>query len=193
VKAWKELKKWHDPRYYFGLGFSTDMNGFAHQGGPRPDDAKSSPVVYPYRSFDGAVTLDKQKSGEKVFDVNVDGTAHYGLYPDRMEDIRRFGGQEVYDDLVRSAENYLQMWERAQGVPAPDCRSARRRFTRRGLSGLRIGLDPEQTLLRAGQPQKRPGRVWTYCAKGTGKRAGEIKVVFTPARATPLRASAAAP
>jgi hypothetical protein len=191
VKAWQELRKEFDPRFYRGLGFSTDMNGFAHQGGTR-ENVKEKPLVYPFKSFDGAVTLDKQKSGEKVFDLNVDGTAHFGLYPDRMEDIRVVGGQEVFDDLVRSAENYLQMWERAEGVPGPDCRSARRRFTPRRLSGIQIGLTPEALLRAAGQPQSRPGRVWTYCAKGTGSRAGEIKAVFTPEGRVGLVASNAA-
>jgi hypothetical protein len=191
VKAWKDLQPMENPTYYGGIGFSTDMNGFAHQGGVR-EDVSSKPLVYPFKSFDGAVTLDKQKSGEKTFDLNADGTAHFGLYPDRMEDIKVVGGQEVFDDLVRSAENYLQMWERAEGVAAPDCRSARRRFTRSRLSGVRIGLDAVGLLRSAGQPQSRPGRVWTYCAKGTGQRAGEIKAVFTPEGRVGLVASTAA-
>jgi hypothetical protein len=191
IKQWRELVKEKQPDYYWGVGFSTDMNGFAHQGLSRAD-AGEKPLVYPFKSFDGAVTLDKQVSGEKVFDLNKDGTAHFGLYPDRMEDIRIVGGQEVYEDLVRSAESYLQMWERANGIPAPTCRSARRRFTSRRLSGIEIGLSPEALLKAAGQPQKRPGRVWTYCAKGTGARAGEIKAVFTPRGRVGLVASTAA-
>jgi hypothetical protein len=191
IKQWQQLKQWANPNYYFGVGFSTDMNGFAHQGLSRAD-AGEKPLDYPFKSFDGAVTLDKQVSGEKVFDLNKDGTAHFGMYPDRMEDIRVVGGQEVYDDLVRSAEGYLQMWERANGVPEATCRSARRRFTSKRLSGIQIGLAPEQLLKAAGQPQRRPGRVWTYCAKGTGKRAGAIKAVFTPRARVGLIASNAA-
>ena len=90
------------------------MNGFAHQGDPR----KGGDVTYPFKSFDGRQTIDKQGSGQRVYDINVDGVAHYGLFPDWVEDLRHIGGQEVVDDLGRGAEAYLQMWERAAGRAA---------------------------------------------------------------------------
>jgi hypothetical protein len=70
--------------------------------------------VYPFKSYDGRVTFDRQISGERVFDLNVDGVAHYGLYPDYIQDIRmQPGGEEAVQYLFRSAEAYLQMWERS--------------------------------------------------------------------------------
>ena len=114
--AWRETKQQRDPRFYWGIGWGADMNGFASQGGPRA----GGNVSYPFRSFDG-LTVDRQRSGQRVYDINVDGMAHYGLFPDWVEDLRLLAGQEVVDDLGRGAEAYLQMWERAVGVPATRC------------------------------------------------------------------------
>ncbi|MDP9383819.1 MAG: Coagulation factor 5/8 type domain-containing protein, partial [Actinomycetota bacterium] len=78
LEEWKALKPHRNQRYLYGIGWSTDMNGFAAQGGPRPGNEKN-PVVYPFRSLDGSTTLDRQKSGTRTYDLNKDGTAHFGL------------------------------------------------------------------------------------------------------------------
>ena len=67
-----------------------------------------NPVTYPFKSFDGKVTIDKQRSGQRVYDINVDGVAHYGLYPDWVEDLRKQAGEEIVDDLA--------------AAPRPTCR-----------------------------------------------------------------------
>nr|MDQ4041036.1 Coagulation factor 5/8 type domain-containing protein [Actinomycetota bacterium] len=113
AQAWRETREHRDPRFYWGIGWGADMNGFAHQGEPRKGP---HPVTYPFKSFDGSVTLDKQRSGQRVYDINVDGVAHYGLYPDFIEDLRVLAGEEIIEDLARGPEAYLQMWERAVGV-----------------------------------------------------------------------------
>jgi hypothetical protein len=100
--------------------------------------------------------------------------AHYGLFPDWVEDLRHIGGQGVVDDLGRGAEAYLQMWERARGVPPTRCQPAKGRVTRRGLTRVRLGASADALLRRAGQPRRR-GRVWTWCAPG-----GRISAVLTP-------------
>ncbi|HEX8101091.1 MAG TPA: Coagulation factor 5/8 type domain-containing protein [Solirubrobacteraceae bacterium] len=188
IEEWKSLKPMRNQRFLYGTGWSTDMNGFAAQGPPRPGNDKN-PVVYPFKSLDGSTTLDRQKTGTRTWDLNKDGTAHFGLYPDRIEDVRIVGGQEVADDLLNGSEAYLQMWERAEGVHGPECRAAQRRFLTRGLGEIRLGMDPEQLLRSAGQPQSRPGRLWTYCAGGT--RGGEVKVLLTQAGRVQLVASTA--
>ena len=54
-------------------------------------------------------------AGERVFDLNVDGLAHYGLLPDLLQDMRNIGTPEAdVQSLLYSAEDYLQMWERAE-------------------------------------------------------------------------------
>jgi hypothetical protein len=188
LSTWKDLRAWRNPHYFFGTGFSTDMNGFAAQGGPREDAARNG-VVYPFKSLDGSTMVDRQKVGSRTYDINKDGTAHFGLYPDRIEDIRRLGGEEPARDLLNGAEAYLQMWERAYGVPGPKCRAAQRRFISTGLGEARIGMDPERLLRSAGQPDDRPGRVWTYCVRGA--RGGKVKVVFDPGGHVALVASTA--
>ena len=193
VEEWRALKAIDfDERYYFGLGVGTDVNGFHSLGGPR-DDADKNPVQYPFKSFDGAVTIDRQRMGERVYDVNKDGMAHFGLLPDWLEDIRKLAGQPIVDDMNRGAEAYLQVWERAVGVPSRRCFEARRRFRRGGLAPAALGSNPEELLRSAGQPVRRPGRVWRFCGKGRdGRPAGRVTTVMTPRGRLALVASTGA-
>ncbi|GGX84860.1 hypothetical protein GCM10010515_60360 [Streptomyces fructofermentans] len=96
-------------KYGVGYGYGTDMNGVG--GWPAPRGANTSnPVRYPFRSADGGSVIERQTTGERTWDINTDGAAHYGLVPDWLEDIRTVGGQEVVDDLFRGAESYLDTW-----------------------------------------------------------------------------------
>ncbi len=102
----------------FGLGYGADMNGFAAQGGPRscqPPSTLRSPTRS-RRPIQPGVTIHQQRSGTRVYDINADGVAHYGLYPDWIEDVRILGGPEIIDDMAGGAEAYLRMWERAAGT-----------------------------------------------------------------------------
>ena len=175
VKQWKTLKPMRDERFFWGIGWGADMNGFGAQGPPRT--GAKDPVKYPFKSFDGAVTLDKPKTGERTWDINVDGVAHYGLYPDWVEDLRMQAGDEIVDDLTRGAEAYLQMWERAVGVAAPTARSPRAALTARGLGNVRLGDSYVEALKRAGQPAERNSRVWTWAV--AGRHGGKVVAVLT--------------
>ena len=95
--------------YGVGYGYGTDMNGVGGWPAPRGADAPNA-VTYPFRSVDGGSVLDRQTAGERTWDLNTDGAAHYGLVPDWIEDIRRVGGQHVVDDLFKGAESYLDTW-----------------------------------------------------------------------------------
>jgi hypothetical protein len=110
VSQWKQLRELDGGGDGFALGYGSDVNGLGSQGGPRDGDR---PVRYPFKSFDGSVTFDAQRSGERVFDINSDGLAHHGLYPDWIEDLRRIEGDDIVEDLSQGAEAYLRMWERA--------------------------------------------------------------------------------
>jgi hypothetical protein len=187
VREWKKLKVERDPRYYWGIGWGADMNGFGNQGPPRHG---KDPVRYPFTSWDGKVTLDRQKTGVRTFDINTDGVAHYGLYPDWVEDLRMQAGDAIVNDLARGAEAYLQMWERAVGVaPSDTCRQARLRFTDAGQGEVKIATTAEEVLRGAGQPRSRGGRVWRYCV--TGKAGGRVSVVYTKAGTSGLIVSTA--
>jgi hypothetical protein len=161
VKEWKEIKPKRNPKFFFGFGYGADMNGFGAQGPPRGADVKN-PVKYPFKSFDGGVTIDKQRSGERTWDINVDGVAHYGLYPDWIEDLRMLAGDEIVDDMARGSEAYLQMWERTVGVPITPYHHSRAKVTRSGIGRVHLGDMPVSVLKRAGQPAVRGDRAWTY-------------------------------
>jgi microsomal dipeptidase-like Zn-dependent dipeptidase len=180
VHQWTHLRDAYSGRQYFGVGYGADMNGFGAQGGPRGAGV-ANPVRYPFESFDGRVTIDRQTSGERVFDINTDGVAHYGLYPDWVEDLRMLAGERIVRDMGRGAEAYLQMWERATGIPEVSCNRLRQRFlTPRGFAGrVQLGQGPRRVLERAGQPLRRT-RTWTWCAASrgaAGKQAGKPRVV----------------
>jgi hypothetical protein len=51
--------------------------------------------------------------GQRIFDFNEDGLAHYGLLPDLLQDLKDLGDDDI-QTLFRSAEGYLQMWEKVE-------------------------------------------------------------------------------
>jgi len=179
VKAWREIKPKRVKKFFFGFGYGADANGFGHQGHPR----ENGNVKYPFKSWDGKVTIGRQKSGDKEFDINRDGVAHYGLYPDWIEDLRLQAGKQIVNDMARGSEAYLQMWERATGIPGPRCRYARGAFKRRGLAWARLNDSTARLLKRAGQPQRR-SRAWDYCVRGKhGPHKRVVAVMTRKARA----------
>jgi hypothetical protein len=177
VKAWKRLRSQRDPQYLYGIGYGADMNGFSASAGPIGDEVK---IDYPFKTIDGNVTIQKQKSGERTFDINEDGISHYGLFPDWVEALRKLGGEQIADDMANGAEAYLQMWERAEGIPGPRCRSRTARLRSQGVRRITVGLPHGAFLRRAGQPQQRRGRVWRWCLNKRNIEKVRITAVLTP-------------
>jgi hypothetical protein len=171
IHQWQHLRDFYRQggTQYFGVGWGADMNGFGAQGMPRGADVEN-PVSYPFKSFDGTATIDQQVSGQRAFDINTDGVAHYGLYPDWVEDLRMQAGDRIVRDLGRGAEAYLEMWERADGIQGVRCDKWRQRFlTPKGFNRrLELGMSARRALERAGQPVSRT-RTWRYCANGRRK------------------------
>jgi microsomal dipeptidase-like Zn-dependent dipeptidase len=71
-----------------------------------------------------ADALEPYRMGDRVFDYNTDGLAHYGLLPDFLQDLRNVElPAAAFDALFSSAEHYTQTWEKAQRIsgssPAP--------------------------------------------------------------------------
>ncbi|MFD4421185.1 discoidin domain-containing protein [Agromyces sp. NPDC058484] len=96
-------------QYDKGYGFGLDFNGVGGHPGP---GSTSATVSYPFTSADGGVSIDRQVSGERTFDINADGFVHAGLLPDYVEQLRVAGGGEaLIDSLMRGPESYLQTWE----------------------------------------------------------------------------------
>jgi hypothetical protein len=169
VTKWRKHREWADPRYYFGLGFGSDINGLGAQGNPRGADV-ANPVTYPFTGL-GGVTVRKQVSGERVYDINVDGVSHYGLYPDWIEDLRKVAGADgdkIVADMARGAEAYLQTWERAYGIEPDSCRNPDRQASvTAALGQVTPGMTSRQVLATLGQPYSRLGDQFGYCLLGT--------------------------
>jgi len=178
VNEWKRLRAMRDPRYLFGMGFGSDMNGVAKQPAPRPDNTTVQPVTYPYRSFDGKQTVNQQVSGKRTWDFNKEGVPQYGTYLDWIQELRNRTNDEITPDLARGAEAYLQMWERAEGIALQRAQPARARFTARGLGDVRLGGSAEALLRAAGQPPVRGANVWRFDVQEREGRRGTITALL---------------
>lgn len=110
VDEWERESPLRD-RYGKAYAFGTDMNGV---GGTNPAGS-GAPVTYPFTSFDGGSTLERQTTGEKTWDINQHGVAHYGLVPDWVEELRQTAGQDIVDDLAGGAQMYLDTWGDTRG------------------------------------------------------------------------------
>ncbi|MBK8254327.1 MAG: membrane dipeptidase [Polyangiaceae bacterium] len=54
-------------------------------------------------------------AGQRIFDVNIDGVAHYGMIPDALQDMKNIGTHtRDLQTLLYSAHDYITMWERAE-------------------------------------------------------------------------------
>jgi hypothetical protein len=176
VAKWQRHLTWADPRFYWGMGFGADINGFGAQGDPRGADAEH-PVEYPFTGL-GGVTVEKQVSGERIYDINTDGVAHYGLYPDWIEDLRRQGGDAIADDMARGSEAYLQMWERAVGISNDACRQPSVLKPDSTVLNLPRGTSATDVLKRAGIPHARLSSTYVYCTKASSGAVQKIRVEF---------------
>jgi microsomal dipeptidase-like Zn-dependent dipeptidase len=108
-----------------GVGFGTDFNGFAGQPGPRfgkhacgdrGTSDRRAELSYPFADYWGESTP-CTRAGDRDFDFNRDGLAHYGLLPDLIADLSRVGGSDdAIDALFSSARAYVEMWDRAESL-----------------------------------------------------------------------------
>ncbi len=181
VEKWRKHVGWADPRYYFGIGFGADINGLGAQGDPRGANVPNK-VTYPFTGL-GGVTVKKQTAGQRVWDINKDGVAQYGLYPDWVEDLTKVAGKDgdaIFDDMARGAEAYLQMWERAEGIAPDSCRNAGlRKPVSKVRKLLRKGMTTQQVMRKVGQPFTRSATTYGFCAKAPGRKKVRMTVTFS--------------
>jgi len=97
-----------------GVGIGVDMGGLAFMANPTGNSAG-----YPFTSEFGVVFDRQGMQGKRVFDLAVDGVAHYGMLAEHVALVRAEAHQAdkdyVYHALMNSAEAYVAMWERACG------------------------------------------------------------------------------
>jgi hypothetical protein len=161
ISQWQASRQIRNKRFYNGTGFGygADMNGLAEQSQP----TSGSPIAYPFKSYDGRVTFTRETWGQRVFDLNKDGVANYGMYPDWLQELQVLAGRPILTDMFRGAEAYLEMWERTYGVPVEHCLSSAE------IGRIRKRQSFQTVLYKAGQPLSRGGQTYTYCVANGGR------------------------
>ena len=110
------LRAYDRGRETAGVAFGSDTGGFSSLPGP-PEAGHE--VAYPFDGYRSDVEFHRQVSGERAFDLNFDGVAHYGLFADLLATMRSEpGGAAATRTLYGSAEAYLQSWSAARELPA---------------------------------------------------------------------------
>ena len=109
------------------------------------------------------------------------------MYADWLHQLQLAGGTPLMNDMFQGAEAYLEMWERADGVPPTRCLTPTDRLDAHRHRADPPGRDHAQALLyRAGQPVSRPGRSYRTacpvaaalrCEAGVSTRVGRISKV----------------
>lgn len=100
-----------DHPYWIGVGIGTDVQGMCPQGNaPQGIDVYGAEGFF--TSFDGNVEFTMQQTGNRAFNFNEEGRAHYGLIADWIEAVRQ-DNPGALESIMNSAEAYLRMWERA--------------------------------------------------------------------------------
>ncbi|MFN8298919.1 MAG: membrane dipeptidase [Chitinophagales bacterium] len=108
VKNFKEVVRVME---YSHVAIGTDVGGFS----ALPQRDTTVTLVY---DSDFA----RCKTGNRTWDINTDGVAHYGLWPDYIKTWKLAGmNQQEMDVFMSSAEHFTQMWEK--------CESRKRQLT----------------------------------------------------------------
>ncbi len=76
----------------------------------------------PAQLVSGLPPLNASVTGNRTFDLNYDGLAHYGMLPDMLQDTRVVGmTQEQLGPMFQGAEAIVQTWEKACRFPGAAC------------------------------------------------------------------------
>lgn len=104
-----------DNHFEVGIGIGSDVQGVTGQS---TGDSNYTPD-YPFQSYDGKVTFYPPKTGNREFDFNKEGIAHYGLFAEWVDNLKQVSearNDDSFEIFMNSAEAYLQMWERAEAA-----------------------------------------------------------------------------
>jgi hypothetical protein len=157
----------------------------SRQAGPAAARRRAEPGHVPLQVLRRLVTFERQLSGERTFDINKEGVAHYGLYADWFEDLRRSPATRS-SPTCPGRDSYLRTWERRSGSrPRPAATAAA--LTKSGMGLTRIGIPsssccatrpadlahrPLLALVRRGPRQRRPARAHGVHAGGDRRARG---------------------
>ena len=141
--------------------------------------ARRHRVTYPFKSYDGKVTFDRQRTGDRVFDYAKEGVAHYGLYADWVEEVRKLGGDA--DRCTTCGTRPRPTWtcgSAPTACPAPPA-ARRPRSAQPGCPDQARRVGRRAADVAAGQPQQR-ARAWSWCVDGAGNAAAADVAVLSP-------------
>ena len=129
-KTWAQMYQYAVDTMHGPVAMGSDFNGVAGHVGPRfgfdacgqdrnersAQGRSNTKLQYPF-SLPGFGSFDKQVTGMRTFDFNVDGLAHIGLLPDMVADLKKIGMTDTdLDPLFHSASGFVDTWDRAQGT-----------------------------------------------------------------------------
>jgi len=105
-----------------GIAVGSDFNGFAGVPAPlfsrldeQPADSDINQVSYPVTSPVTGQTIERCRSGHRAFDINYDGFAHIGLWPDFVAELHALGLRDTQlSPLTWSADAYVDAWSIAE-------------------------------------------------------------------------------
>ena len=138
VKEWQKYRPQETP-YDFGWGYGADLGGLSHQPDAAADGEHHLPVQ---AATTGEVTFQRQRTGERTFDYNKEGVAHYGLYADWFEDLAPGRRQRARATTCGTAPRPTSRCGSARsGIPTRDCAISHGALTSRGLARVRLGAD----------------------------------------------------
>ena len=141
--------------YFFGWGYGADLGGLAKQGAP--------PGGGPTRDHLSVQVARRRDHGRPA----ADGRPHLRLLQGGRRPIRPLrrlvrqvgkpAARRSPRTCCRGPEAYLEMWERAVGVPASRCKAAARHLTRNGSAACVSGSTRASCCARrpAAPPQAR--------------------------------------
>ena len=106
-----------------GVALGTDMNGFSPQipfaaVAPRYPVTVASRFGSPPPAFPPP-PLAKFQLGSRVYELQKDGLAHYGMLPDFLQavsELREMEPERALDAVYRSAGDVVEMWEKAEAA-----------------------------------------------------------------------------
>lgn len=98
------------------VAMGTDVDGFERLPTHTMVGAEASYAFYTRFLSESGITT-KQITGNRTWDYVLEGgVSHYGLMPEFLFDVKTStNGAEVFDHLMRSAEDFTRMWEKAEG------------------------------------------------------------------------------
>jgi microsomal dipeptidase-like Zn-dependent dipeptidase len=96
------------------IAFGTDVHGMAMTPHERMDTVAGKAIPASHVVY--GPDFPKCTTGNRSWDYNTEGVAHYGLMPDYFKDVENLGGKKEIEALHNAAEGFAQMWERCELV-----------------------------------------------------------------------------